>query len=132
MGTVAIGSFLVAIVRFIKWTLIVIAHQLEKASGDNSCVKCVIGCAMCIISCFEAITEYITEQAFCYIAVTGDNFCHGAYCALILNIKHLGEFWWTHTLAKFFMFLGKVSVIAGNTALYHFILVPWIVGVKRE
>jgi hypothetical protein len=132
LGSVAIGSFLVALVRFIKWTLVALAQYMEQMSGDNGCVKCVISCATCVISCFELITEYITEQAFCYIAVTGDNFFHGAYCAFILNIKHLVEFWWTHVLAKFFMFLGKISVIAGNVALYHFVLTPFIVGQKRE
>lgn len=96
-------------------------------SGQNPVVVCMMKVATCLISCLESICEYLTEAAYCYIAVTGDNFCHGAYCAFLLNIKHLAEFFWTHTLAKFFMLLAKVSVLCGNAALYYFVLVPYMV-----
>ena len=32
----------------------------------------------------EKITEYITDAAFCYIAVTGDDFCVGAFNGFLL------------------------------------------------
>jgi choline transporter-like protein 2/4/5 len=116
-----------AIMRMLKWTVLLVAQYLEQVSGDNGCVRCVTGCAICIINCLENICEYLTENAFCYIAVTGDSFFHGAYCSMLLQVKHLAEFWWTATLAKFFMFLSKVAVLAGNAAFYYFVLNPLMV-----
>jgi hypothetical protein len=131
LGSVAIGSLLIAIIRFIKWTFVLLAQQMEKSTGENAVTKCMVKVALCIISCLEKITEYITDAAFCYIAVTGDNFCYGAYCAFILQIKHLGEFAWSGFLAKMFIVLGKVAVIAGNVVLYCLVLSPLIVD-KRQ
>ena len=87
---------------------------------------------MCVIQCLETVVEYITESAFCFIAVTGDNFFTGAYNGFILHIKHMSEFWWTATFAKFFMFLAKVSVIVGNMAVFYFLLTPLMVGKKTS
>lgn len=131
IGTVAVGSLLIAIMRLIKWTFVAIAHKIETMGGDNGFVRCMVGCAMCLIQCLETIVEYLTEAAFCYIAVTGDNFFYGAYNAFLLNLRHLAEFWWTHALAKFFMFISKVAVICGNCALYYFVLVPLMIGEKH-
>jgi hypothetical protein len=83
-GSVAIGSFLCAIMFVLKWTAVIVCQYIEKMSGENAVVKCFTGCAACIISTLEMLTDYLTNSAFCYIACTGDSFCYGAYNSFIL------------------------------------------------
>lgn len=131
-GTVAIGSFIVGIVRFIKWTIIALCQWIEHctAEGQNAVAKCFLGCVMCLIDCFERITEYITEGAYQYCAVTGSNFCSGAIDSMILKLKHLGEFGWTQFFASMFILIGKVACISCNVVLYYFVLHDLMVDTK--
>lgn len=124
-GSVAIGSFLCAVVTMLKYTVMVICHYLEEIQGENKVVECLKGCALCFIGCLELITEYITNSAFSYIAVTGDGFCYGAYSALILRLKHLMEFATTMFIAKIVIFIGKVAIVAANIFLLNTILKMW-------
>ena len=43
-GTLAIGSFVCAVVTILKYTVMLVCYQLEKISGDNACANCVKGC----------------------------------------------------------------------------------------
>lgn len=132
-GTVAIGSFIVGLVRFIKWTIIAVCQWIEHctAEGQNAVAKCFLGCVMCIVDCFETITEYITEGAYEYAAVTGDGFCSSAYDSMLLKLKHLGEFAWTQFFGSMFIFIGKVACITLNVILYCYLLHPMMVDPKQ-
>jgi hypothetical protein len=129
-GTVAIGSFLCAVIFMLKITVMVIAHYLEEITGDNAVVKCITGCALCFIQCLELITDYITNSAFAYIAVTGDGFCEGAYNAFLLQVSHMGEFAWVLFLTKCVIFLGKVGCVALNIFILDAVLKPMMIGNK--
>jgi hypothetical protein len=132
-GTVAIGSCIVGLVRFIKWTIILACQWIEHctAEGQNAVAKCFMGCVMCVIDCFETITEYITEGAYQYCAVTGSGFCSGAFDSMLLHIKHLGEFGWTQFFASMFILIGKVACISANVILYYFVLHGLIVDTTK-
>jgi len=68
------------------------------------------------------VTDYLNESAFCYIAVTGDNFCTGAMQAFLLKIKYLAAVSFSAWIAKVFIFVGKVAIIVGNCFSLHFIM----------
>jgi len=64
MGSIACGSLILAIVWTIKAILTYLAKKLGEASGDNCCVKCLIGCCMCIVNCFDRFIRYLTQNAY--------------------------------------------------------------------
>ena len=113
-GSIAVGSFIIALIRFIRIVFVVIAQQAEKASGDNAAVKVLVRVAACILSCIEKVCDYINESAYAYIAVSGDNFCSGAWNGFLLNVKHMLKFSFANMIAKIFILLGKVAITAGN------------------
>jgi len=91
-----------------------LAKQAERASGDNKAVKCIVSCAACVLKCLEKVCDYINKTAYAYMAVSGDSFCTSAWNGFLLNVKHCLEFAWANTLAKGFIFFGKVAITVLN------------------
>ena len=113
-GSIAIGAFIIALIRFIRIVFVYMAQQAENASGDNQAVKMLVKVAECVLACIEKICDYINESAYAYMAVTGENFCSSAWNGFLLNIKHMLKFSFANMIAKVFVLLGKVAITAGN------------------
>lgn len=123
-GSIVFGAFVIAVVRFIKYTVVYAAAKLKSWTGEegNACVNCIFKCSICILDCMERITDYINEAAFCYMAITGDNFCTSAYNSFLIHVEYLFEFSFSAWIAKAFIFLGKLAVVAGNSFSLLFIM----------
>lgn len=119
-GSIAIGAFVIAVIRFIRIVFVYLAQQAEQASGDNAAVKAMVKVAECILACIEKICDYINDSAYAYMAVSGENFCTSAWNGFLLNIKHMLKFSFANLIAKVFILLGKVAITAGNMfSLYN-------------
>lgn len=121
-GSLAIGSFIIALIRFIRITFMYAAQQAEKSSGDNAGVKAIVRCAECILACIEKICDYINDSAYAYQAVTGDSFCASAWSAFMLQLRHMLKFSFAQLIAKIFILLGKVGITAGNMVSCYYIM----------
>jgi hypothetical protein len=113
-GSIAVGAFIIAVIRFIRIVFVYFAQQMEKASGENAAVKMIVKVAECVLACIEKVCDYINESAFAYMAVSGDNFCSAAWNGFLLNVKHILKFSFANMIAKIFILLGKVAIVAGN------------------
>jgi hypothetical protein len=58
-GSIAIGAFIIALIRFIRIVFMYLAKEAEKQSGDNAVVKGVVRCAECVLACIEKVCDYI-------------------------------------------------------------------------
>lgn len=114
MGSIAFGAGIIAVIQFIRIVFIYAAQKAAKASGDNALVKGVVACASCILGCIEKICDYLNEQAFAYMAVSGESFCWSAWNGFLLGIKHLMKFSFATWIAIIFTFIGKVAITVGN------------------
>lgn len=121
-GSLAIGSFIIAVIRFIRIVFMYLAKQIEKQSGDNPVVKGMVKCAECVLACIEKICNYINESAFAYQACSGENFCSSAWNAFMLQLKHMAKFTFAQLIAKMFILLGKVGIVAGNVVSCFYIM----------
>lgn len=119
VGSLAMGSFLVALVEFLRVVVAVIVEQAQKASGNNPVVKC-IGCvANCCMECLQKVIDYINKAAYAYMAVSGQGFCSSAWDGFMLNMKHGLEFAWARVLAELFILTGKLSLVALNCGVLY-------------
>lgn len=114
MGSIALGSFIIACIKFIRIVFVYLAQQAEEASGDNQVVHYIVACAECILACLEKICDYINEAGYAYMAVSGENFCTASWNGFLLNIKHMAKFSFANLIAKMFIFIGKVAITAAN------------------
>lgn len=114
IGSVLMGSFIIAVVWFIKCAFLYLAKALGKFGGDNRVSKALLACGTCLLSCIERIVDYINIAGFCYVAVSGDSFCSSCWSAFLLNLKHCSKFAFANFLAKLFILLGKLAICTGN------------------
>jgi choline transporter-like protein 2/4/5 len=122
MGSLAAGSFIIAVIRFIRLVFLYMAKQAEKASGDNQAVKLVVAIGECCLRCLEEVCDYINGHAYAYMAVSGQNFCSSAWDGFLLGIKHMVKFSFANMLAAVFIALGKVAITVGNCASLYMIM----------
>lgn len=122
MGSIAMGSFIIGAIRLVKFVFVYAARKAAAASGDNKMSQMALKCGTCYIQCLEKVTDYLNEAAFCYMAVSGENFAKSAWNGFLLNIKHLLQFSFSNLIAKVFMFLGKVGITTGNVFSCIFIM----------
>lgn len=121
-GSIAFGSFIIAVIQFVRFIFLYVAKQAAKASGDNAAVKMLIACGDCILRCIEKICDYLNTAAFAYMAISGDSFCGSAWNGFLLNVKHMLKFTFANFIAKIFTLLGKVGIVVGNLFSLYFIM----------
>jgi len=121
-GSLAMGSFIIALIQFIRFVFMYVAEQAKRASGDNIAVRIVVGCADCLLRCLEKICDYINKSAYAYMAVSGDSFCSSAWNGFLLNIKHTMQFAWANFLASMFILIGKISIVVLNVFSCYMIM----------
>lgn len=114
-GSLALGSFIIALVQFIRVVFAVLAEQAQNASGDNAAVKIMVKIGECCLKCIEKIVDYINTMAYGYMAVAGDSFCSSAWNGFLLNMKFGLEFAWANFIAAAFILLGKIGLTILNT-----------------
>jgi len=72
-GTVAFGSFLVAMVQFAQACVEYIRRNYCKE--DDRLMQYLACCVQCILACFERCIEYISRNAYIVTAAKGNMFC---------------------------------------------------------
>lgn len=67
-GSLAFGSLIIAIIRFIMVIVAYIRYQLEHGGGPKNsvsrCYKCLLDCILCCLTCFEKCMEFINKHAY--------------------------------------------------------------------
>lgn len=122
MGSIAFGSFIIALVRFIKLVFVYLAQSASSATGENMVTKVIIKCGLCYLEVLEKITDYINASAYAYMAVSGEGFCMSAWHGFLLQIKHLMKFAFANMIARMFIFIGKVGLTVANVFSLIFIM----------
>lgn len=74
LGSLAFGSLIIAIIRFIMVIVAYIRYQLETGSANNEnritkCYKCLLECILCCLACFEKCFEFINKHAYIMVSV---------------------------------------------------------------
>jgi hypothetical protein len=121
-GSIALGSFIIAVVQMIRIVFMYVAQKAKEASGDNQVVKLVICIGDCLIRCLEKIVDYLNHNAYAYMAVSGQSFCASAWDAFLLNLRHLAKFSFAQTLASMFILAGKFTISVSSCVSLFFIM----------
>lgn len=121
-GSLAFGSFIIALIQFIRVIFMYLAQQAQKASGDNVAVRIIVGCANCCLKCLEKVVDYLNKSAYAYMAVSGDSFCTSAWNGFLLNVKHTLKFGWANFLAGMFIWTGKIAITILNVFSCYMIM----------
>ena len=70
LGSLAFGSFIIAVVNLIKAIFEYIVYQYEQATNSNNVIfKIVTCCIRCIIWCVDAYIKFMNKNAYIQIAL---------------------------------------------------------------
>ena len=117
MGSLAFGSFILAIVWIIRFIFEYIGEKVAGAAGNNGCTKCLLGYIRCCLDCFDRFIRYLNRNAYIYMALSGESFCSSALNSFILILKNAAKFAFVEGIADVFMFLAKIFISTATTCL---------------
>jgi len=123
-GSLAFGSLLLAVVRFINFLL----NRARRANKNNKIVYYLICCIQCLFACVERVVKFIDRFAYIYIAMHGDSFCASARNCYNLISRNLFSAVVVDVLGDFVLFVGKIL----GTALCTMFTVLLVHGLNRE
>lgn len=125
IGSIAMGSFLIAVITFIRIIFEYIIYQYEKVGNKENPVykafKCV---ARCILWALDKYVKFITKNAYIQIALHNSMFCKAAWDSFCLCIRHVGRFSSAGMIGSIMMILGKGTIMSASAAL-TFILIKF-------
>ncbi|XP_046568947.1 choline transporter-like protein 2 [Haliotis rubra] len=110
MGTVAFGSLIIAIIRFIRFILARIQKKLQGKSGQL--VDFLLKMLQCCLYCFEKFIKYLNRNAYIMTASHGYNFCTGAKKAFMLLLANILRVAAINSIGDFVLFLAKLGCVA--------------------
>ncbi|KAK2949653.1 Choline-transporter-like protein [Blattamonas nauphoetae] len=90
-GSIAFGSFIMAIVRFLR----ILAEAMEDASGSTDNIICclIFCCLQCILMCIESIVAFINSQAWMVIGIKGKKFYKAAKEGVLIYLRNILRVW---------------------------------------
>ena len=124
-GSLAFGSLLIAICRFIMVWFEYIKKKVEGTLGkkeDSCCFKCIIRCLQCCVGCIGKILEYINKHAYIQIALKGDSFCTAAWEGFGLIVRNLGRFSVLTLLGSLFTVVGTIFIAVSSAVIGYFVI----------
>mmetsp|Transcript_118352 Transcript_118352/g.339683 ORF Transcript_118352/g.339683 Transcript_118352/m.339683 type:complete len:731 (-) Transcript_118352:216-2408(-) len=93
LGSMALGSFLIAVTKLPRMILMHVQHEIQHTHGNNGALTCVMRIFDCCLWCFERFLKAIAGQAYVHIAITGKSFCPSAHASMVLVAKWPMQMW---------------------------------------
>eukprot|EP00035_Acanthoeca_spectabilis_P010305 m.182654 g.182654 ORF g.182654 m.182654 type:complete len:674 (-) comp14980_c0_seq1:5339-7360(-) len=115
LGTIAIGSLIIAIVQFIRVIFEYVARKLEEAAeSSNTLVKKLVDffvcCCRCCLWCLEKCLRFINKNAYIETALYGIDFFSGCYRAVNTIMANILTFGAINFVAFIVIFMMKLMV----------------------
>jgi len=112
LGSLAYGSFIIAVTRLIR---LVLSQIVKQAKGDgNAALVCVAAALGCCVYCFQKCMEFINKNAYMDIAVNSNNFCTAAYNAFWFIVGAMPEIATLNGACWIFMLAGVGGITGGS------------------
>lgn len=116
LGSLAFGSFILAVVWLMQIILEVVAKGRDKYSAsENKVVKCLIKSCRCCLACFEKCIRFLTESVYIRIALTGEAFCPAAKSAFFSLLSNAVVVALVTVLGGAFIYIGTLCIALTST-----------------
>ncbi|KAM9947507.1 hypothetical protein ACTFIT_000831 [Dictyostelium discoideum] len=120
LGSIALGSLILAIVQFIRWVL----RFLEKKFKGKEAylARFIVRCLNCIFGCFERFIKFLDKNAYIMVSIYGYSFCQGAKRGFQLVLTNILRVAAVNLVSSFLMFLGRVFITAATVGISLYLL----------
>jgi len=123
LGSLAFGSFIIAVVQFIRYILYKLEKSLKKK--ESCLVKTLFKVMQCCLLCFERFLKFLNKNAYIEIAIFGFGFCKSARWAFQLIARNIIRVVVVSKIGDYLLLLGKIVVtvsvgIIGNILIEYY------------
>mmetsp|Transcript_13382 Transcript_13382/g.31404 ORF Transcript_13382/g.31404 Transcript_13382/m.31404 type:complete len:651 (-) Transcript_13382:107-2059(-) len=125
LGTLAMGSFLIALCRIPQIILGYFAKQAK--AKENPVLSCCVLCCKCCIDCFTRFLEYINQNAYVDVAINSNDFCTAARRSFEFILSNGAEIVLLSGATIVFSAIGVIFV-----SLSSALFVYWVVDIIPE
>lgn len=120
MGSVALGSFIIAAVQFARYMMLYLQKQAE--ASKNKVMVIVFKILGYLLWCLEKCVKFITKNAFIQVALTGKNFCASAKKAFWIIFRNGARFGVFAILGGIINFLGVALIVCSTLFMGYYML----------
>jgi len=120
MGSLALGSFLLGLIDFLKIIIGFFHKYFSQREGEEKgyCHMC----CQCCFSWFDSFLKFISRHAYIQIAMTGESFCKATDDAFYLLTRNAMRFGMVHGLAWVFLLLGQIFITLVATVIGNIVI----------
>ena len=111
LGSIAFGSFIIAVVQMMRICLEYVDRQTKKLQESNIVIKLVMKVVKCCLWCFEKCIKYLTFNAYIIVATRGVGFIPAACKSFKLLLDNIATIGILNIVAAFMMLLGKLFIV---------------------
>jgi hypothetical protein len=120
LGTLAIGSFIVAVLQVLRILLSLLEKRLQTYAGKSDAVKCCLYCAECLLACFHRVVKFINKNAYIMTAMTGEPFLDAARHALSLLLGNAISVAAISVIGEWVCLFGKILITSIALVICYF------------
>jgi len=125
-GSIAFGSFILAVVQLIRIILSYMEAQAKKTGAkDNKLAQFAFKCLQCYLACFERFIKFLNKNAYIQIALTGKNFCFAAKDGFLLALGNPLRYSVLYGITGVFVLFGKVFISALTALAAYLAITKW-------
>ncbi|KAE9552690.1 hypothetical protein FO519_004096 [Halicephalobus sp. NKZ332] len=111
LGSLAFGSLILSIVKFIRAILEFLYQKLH--ASQNKVAKTIFMILKCFFFCLETVLRALTTNAYIMIAIYGTNFFSSARDSFSLITRNIIRTVVLNRVVTFLMFVGKATITLG-------------------
>lgn len=114
IGTVAFGSFVLALVWVIRQIIAYMkqAAEQDKRKAGKTQGQLMLACISCCAQCFEKIIKYITKHAYIETVLHNAHFCKGCYESSAIVLSNLWRIGVLHGICSLAITFGTLTIAA--------------------
>lgn len=121
-GTIAFGSFVLAIIWLIKVIIDYMKQAASQERRNSGQGDLVISCLACCAECFDSIIKYLSKHAYIETALHNTNFCNGCYESAALIMNNIGRIGVLHGIANLAIIFGAITISAIATLIGYILM----------
>jgi len=123
IGTIALSSFLIALVQFARWVIRYLEKQATPIRGPAGSIQRAILCLLsCCLRCVECCLDKISKNALIWTAIWGDSFFTAACSSFALIWRNLRKVAALNAVSAALLVLGRVTVALVTMAVCGYTL----------
>ncbi|KAH9197150.1 hypothetical protein AeNC1_000862 [Aphanomyces euteiches] len=109
-GSLALGSFIIALVQFIRAVLLYVDRRTKQLQQSNLAVKVALKVVACCLWCLEKCLKFISKNAYILIAMKGRSFCASTREAFALIFANMAQIAVATAIVNLILVVARVAI----------------------